>query len=543
MVAAGSRVGLYGKDGSHDVVDTPMCVVLSPALSSVVANLRERIARDEEAGGPLAPRVSQEQGGLTAIDVREVRTGEDVRVLVTWVVAPGRRVKLESLRAAAASLLQDMPVVHGVAVNLHDGHSPQVLGAETLLLAGQGWAKDEVGASVHRATVGSFVQAHRGQAARVHAAIADVVFAGRDRKPRVLDLYGGSGAIALGLASRGADVVMVESFGPACEQASLAARDAGVMMSVVSSDVGKALSALSRNARPFDVAVVNPPRRGLAPDVRTAISAMKPGAIVYVSCQPETLARDLEHLARLGYAAEGLAPLDMIPLTEEVETVVVLRASSPPSPVILYEDDEVVVVDKPPHEPVTPQGEHERSLLVRVQQRVRGSAEAVPVHRLDVGTSGVVIFAKRASVAGAWSRALQEGGEKVYLALVRGDPGERRTVTKPIPTGGQQKAARTDVERVNLFGAHALVRVVPHEGRRHQIRRHLAALGHPVLGDDRYGHAASNRFFLERHGLDRTFLHAARLSLEHPTRRRTLVVESTLPGDLLWVRQSLEAAR
>jgi 23S rRNA (uracil1939-C5)-methyltransferase len=110
----------------------------------------------------------------------------------------------------------------------------------------------------------------------------------------------------------------------------------------------------------------------------------------------------------------------------------------------------------------------------------------------------------------------------------------------PLTIDGKSKPARTHFERTHLLGGHALVRVVPDEGRTHQIRRHLQAIGHPVLGDARYGHVATNRFFAEKHGLDRTFLHAERLELRHPSTGRALVLESPLPGDLSSVVRSLE---
>jgi len=73
---------------------------------------------------------------------------------------------------------------------------------------------------------------------------------------------------------------------------------------------------------------------------------------------------------------------------------------------------------------------------------------------------------------------------------------------------------------------------VPEQGRTHQIRRHLAAIGHAVIGDDRYGHAPTNRFFEEKNGLDRAFLHCVRLELDHPRTGQRLIIEAPLPGDL-----------
>ena len=149
--------------------------------------------------------------------------------------------------------MREAPEVLGVAVNFHDGDAPQILGNQTQLLAGVASAPDRVGRSVHLATFGSFVQAHRGQAGRVHALLAEVVgLSARTkapgRKPRMLDLYGGSGAIALGLAAAGASVRLVESFAPAVAQARAAAKAQGRDVEAECADVAAALSAWSTAA-------------------------------------------------------------------------------------------------------------------------------------------------------------------------------------------------------------------------------------------------------------------------------------------------------
>ena len=553
MVGPGGRVGLFATGADHEIVDTPGCIVLAPALAQVLEVLRAMVVRDELArdGSPLAPPTSPSAGGLVAIDLREVRPPPSPetarsRVLVTWVIRRSAASRLEKLRAAAVALCRSAPEVLGVAVNFHDGVAPQVLGKETMLLAGQSWGDDALGESVHRATFGSFVQAHRGQAARVHARIAATVFGDgetrRPEAPRVLDLYGGSGAIALGLASRGADVLLVESFEPAVQYARDSAHAAGLTLEALCDDVAHALGRLAGRSERFDAIVVNPPRRGLAPAVRARLAQISTGTVVYVSCQPETLARDLDHLARLGLRATELWPVDMIPLTEEVETVAVLSPGPPSLPAVLFEDADVIILDKPPHEPTTPQGEHRGSLLDRARQ-LPGSARAVPVHRLDVGTSGIVVFAKDPSRVAAWAQAIgAEDATKAYVAAVRGVPDERGAIDLPLVIDGKTKHARTSFERESVLDMHAILRVFPDEGRTHQIRRHLASIGHAVLGDDRYGHAPTNRFFLEKHGLDRTFLHAAKLELRHPRTRRRLVVEAPLPGDLASVVRSVASA-
>lgn len=537
VVAPGAKVGLFGKGGGHQVVDIPRCRVLAPALARLASALRARIAADETCGGALTPfEPTAPRGSLRAVDLREVRDGDVTRVLVTFVVQRERVSSLAPLEQAAHDLMNALPEVAGVAVNFHEGDAPQVLGAETQTLAGASSAADRLGASVHLATFGSFVQAHRGQAARVHVLLAEGIGLARarsqGRRLRVLDLYGGSGAIALGLAAAGASVRLVESFAPAVAQARAAAESQSLDVEVECADVAGALRTLVAERARFDAVIVNPPRRGTSPTAREWLARLEAPTIAYVSCDPETLARDLDHFARLGYAAATLRPLDMIPLTDEVETVAVMRRAGLPLPRVVHEDAELLVVDKGAHEPTVPQGEYAGSLLARVR-RIPGAEAAVPLHRLDVGTSGLVMFARRAEYAGKWQRVLSAATTReIYVAAVRGMTPSKGAIARDLREDGKLYAARTRYRRLAVAAGHSVLRVVPEQGRTHQIRRHLAAIGHPVLGDERYGHATTNRYFEEKNGLDRTFLHCVRLEFDHPDLPGRRIVEAPLPGDL-----------
>jgi 23S rRNA (uracil1939-C5)-methyltransferase len=547
IVAPGGKVGLFAKGGGHQVVDIPACRVLSPVLSRVAEVVRARVLEDEARGGPLCPYdatpasrpAPAATGALRAIDLREIvadGTGDAARVLVTLVVQRSRVSDLETLRAAARAIAESAPEVLGVAANFHEGDAPQILGSETVTLFGASAAPDRLGHSTHLATYGSFVQAHRGQAARVHALLVEAIgiakATAQGRPLRVLDLYGGSGAIALGLAAAGAKVHLVESFAPAVAHAQQAAAQQKLDVGAECADVATALQRASERAERFDAAVVNPPRRGMGPMAREWLARIEPPIIAYVSCDPDTLARDLDHLARLGYTATGLRPLDMIPLTDEVETVAVLRRTAVPSPRVVYEDAEVLVVEKGPHEPTTPQGEYAGSLLARAR-RIQGAESAVPVHRIDIGTSGLVILAKDARHVQAWAEALAAAAtRKIYVAAARGVTPSKGAITRELREDGKLYPARTRYRRLAVAAGHSVLRVIPEQGRTHQIRRHLAAIGHPVLGDERYGHAPTNRFFEEKNGLDRAFLHCVRIELTHPRTGARLMVEAPLPGDL-----------
>lgn len=538
IVATGGKLGLYAKGGGHQVVDIPQCRVLSPSLASVAAVLRARIVADEEVGGPLAPfDPAGGAGALRAVDLREVHGDDGARVLVTLVVQRGRVASRDRLDEAARSLAAEAPVIIGVAVNFHDGDSPQILGAETVVVQGVAATEDRVGRSRNHASYGSFVQAHRGQAERVHTSLVDLLALDQPREPgepraRVLDLYGGSGSIALALAQAGAAVHLVESSPAAAAHADAAARAQDLPLRAEAADVVSALRRLDEQRAAFDAVVVNPPRRGMSPLARELVSRLDVQSLAYVACDPDTLARDLDHLTRLGFTVSTLRPLDMIPLTDEVETIAVLRRLGVPVPKVLYEDEEILIVDKGSHEPTTSQTEYASSLVQRAR-RLPDAGEAVPVHRIDVGTSGLVMLAKKADFTARWQGVLgAETSRKIYVAGARGVTPSKGAITRELREDGKMYPARTRYRRLAVASGHSVLRVIPEQGRTHQIRRHLAAIGHPVLGDDRYGHAPTNRFFEEKNALDRTFLHCVRLEFDHPTKNQRMIVEAPMPGDL-----------
>jgi 23S rRNA-/tRNA-specific pseudouridylate synthase len=250
-----------------------------------------------------------------------------------------------------------------------------------------------------------------------------------------------------------------------------------------------------------------------------------------------TLGRDLADLARHGLAPRSLSPFDMMPQTEEVESLAVLERAECPLPAVLYQDERLVAVVKSPHEPTIPQGEHGSSLLDRVR-RLEGAAEAVPVHRLDIGTSGVCLMARRPEHVAALAAALSEG-EKEYVALVKGVVRDKGSIRRPLVERGRPLAARTRYSRREVVGGHSLVAVRPDEGRKHQIRRHFASLGHPVVGDERYGDPRTNDYFAMKHFLDRPFLHCVRIILDLPGNAVELTAPLSLAPDLSAVLESL----
>ena len=281
-----------------------------------------------------------------------------------------------------------------------------------------------------------------------------------------------------------------------------------------------------------DAVVLNPPRRGVARSVREGVARLGPAAVAYVSCEPETLARDLDHLARLGYRARRVEPFDLMPQTHEVESVVLLLRATAVAPVVLARHGDGWFLDKSPHEPMTRHPEHVTSLIDRARSSL-GEAQLTPVQSLEEGTSGVCLVARTGDTAAAWGRAFaSDACEQTYLVLVRGITREKGSVRRPLRTGGRSEVATTRFARIAVVSGHSFLRVTVATARPQQIRRHLSGLGHPVLGDERFGHAASNRHMAERYGLDRTFVHCESVRMKDPHDGTPIEVRAPVPGDL-----------
>ena len=209
---------------------------------------------------------------------------------------------------------------------------------------------------------------------------------------------------------------------------------------------------------------------------------------------------------------------------------------------VAYEDEHLLVVDKPAGVVVHPARGHRTGTLAQALSG-RGAGGEEPwragiVHRLDRDTSGLLVVAKSDAVHRALKQMIVERKvRREYLALVDGRP-EARTGTIEAPIGRDRRdrvlmsidsddprEARTHFEIERRLPETTLLRVVLDTGRTHQIRVHMAAIGHPVIGDRQYGGPM-------RYGLERQFLHAARLAFPHPVTGVELDVRSPLPDDL-----------
>ena len=217
---------------------------------------------------------------------------------------------------------------------------------------------------------------------------------------------------------------------------------------------------------------------------------------------------------------------------------------------ILHRDEHYVVVDKPAGLLVhrTSVDARERRFLLQTLRDQIG-CRVHPIHRLDKGTSGIIVFALHAQAANRLARAFREERvDKRYLAVVRGYTAEQAVVDWPlrdtIDTRSKRRSAAlrpavTEVRRLTLAelstpvgryatARYSLVLCRPRSGRQHQIRRHLKHLRHPVIGDANYGDLAHNRFFRDTFGVGRLLLAATQICFKHPYTNTELRIAAPL---------------
>lgn len=228
---------------------------------------------------------------------------------------------------------------------------------------------------------------------------------------------------------------------------------------------------------------------------------------------------------------------------------------------ILYEDSDLAVINKPAGMVVHPAAGHASGTLVNALLHhvddlsgIGGEMRPGIVHRLDRGTSGVMVVAKHDAAHQELSRQFHDREvEKEYIALVWGGVQAGRRIDAAIgrdPSNRQKMSARarrareavTRITRAHSFKGLTLVHVAIHTGRTHQIRVHLSAIGHPVVGDSLYGgvhrRVAGDIRAVQR--LERPFLHAWRLAFTHPSDGRRLEFQAPLPDDLTSILTDLD---
>ena len=304
-----AMAGFY-REGTHQVVSCPQCGILAPEMDAVrdavvdYMNQYRVSAYDEGSGTGLVRHIYVRKGWVSG------------QLLVCLVVNGTRLPRQEAL----LERLQRIPGFATLVLSVHQKPGNAVLGNTFHTLYGPGWIEDTLCGLTFRLSPRSFYQVNHDQAERLYAlAIAG---AGIQKTDVVLDLYCGVGTITLAMAKAAGRVIGVEVEPQAVADAQDNARRNGVQNAeFFCGDAGQAALSLREQGLTPDVVVVDPPRKGLSPDVIQALTQMSPRKLVYISCEPATWARDVALRKEQNFRLLEARAVDMFPRCAHVETV------------------------------------------------------------------------------------------------------------------------------------------------------------------------------------------------------------------------------
>ena len=303
----------FFRAGTHDVVENQRCLILPAETDRVKDAVMDYVNKFKVS-------VYDETTGRGLLRHIYVRRGAVSGQILVCLVCNGRTLpKVPEL----LKRLETIPGFTTLVLSVNQKKGNAVLGEEFITLHGPGYIEDTLCGLTFRLSPRSFYQVNHHQAQRLYrAAIGQAEITKEDT---VLDLYCGVGTITLAMASAAGRVIGVEVIPQAVEDARDNARRNGIENAeFFCGDAGEAALALEAKGVKADVVVVDPPRKGLNADTIEALSRFAPRRIVYVSCDPATLARDVALLKERGYALKNALAADLFPRCSHVESVVTL---------------------------------------------------------------------------------------------------------------------------------------------------------------------------------------------------------------------------
>lgn len=312
---AGGKIisGVY-QAKSHRIVCTDKCRLEDKTADDIIVYIRSVMPKfrmtvyNEDAGTGFLRHV---------LVKRSFVSGETMVVLVTGTVMfPGKKAFLNGL-------LERFPSVSTVIQNINNGRTSMVLGETQKILYGKGYIEDELCGYKFRISAKSFYQINPVQTRVLYSKAIE--FAQLNADEKALDAYCGTGTIGIIAAEHAKQVVGVELNRDAVRDARLNAELNGVKnISFYCADAGEFMTDAAAAKEKFDVVFMDPPRAGSDKAFLTSLVTLSPKKVVYISCNPETQARDLHFLTAHGYTVRKIQPVDMFPHTAHVETVVEL---------------------------------------------------------------------------------------------------------------------------------------------------------------------------------------------------------------------------
>ncbi len=313
-VAKGKIVAGVYKKNSHDVVDIERCQIEVEEADVIIRDIKDLLKSfkiktyDEDTGYGLLRHVLVRKG---------YATGEIMVVLVlASPILPSKNNFVKAIR-------KNHPNISTVVINVNDKRTSMVLGERNIVVYGKGFIEDKLCGCTFRISPNSFYQVNPKQTGNLYAKAIEC--AGLTGKEKVIDAYCGTGTIGIIASKQAKEVLGVELNKDAIKDAITNAKRNDVKnIRFINDDAGKYMVSMAEKNEKADVVIMDPPRSGSDEAFLSSVVKLSPKRVVYVSCNPETLARDLKYLTKKGYKVTEATPYDMFPMTAHTECVVSL---------------------------------------------------------------------------------------------------------------------------------------------------------------------------------------------------------------------------
>ena len=310
--------GIY-QQGTHFIVPVDECLIEDKRADAIIRDIRDLLKSfkiktyDEDTGYGLFRHVLIRRG---------FKSGEIMVVLVLGSpILPSSNNFVKALR-------KEHPEITTVVLNINDRKTSMILGEREKVLYGKGFIRDELCGCTFRISPKSFYQVNPVQTEILYQKAIE--FAHLTGKESVIDAYCGIGTIGLIASGHAKEVVGVELNKDAVKDAILNAKENQIRnVRFFQGDAGEFMEAMAAEGNSMDVLFMDPPRAGSDEKFMASAVKMGPEKIVYISCNPETLARDLKYLTKKGYQVKKIQPVEMFAFTEHVETVCLLSKKCP----------------------------------------------------------------------------------------------------------------------------------------------------------------------------------------------------------------------
>ena len=300
---------------SHRIVPVEECMIEDVKAQEIIRTVRKLLPSfkiktyNEDNGYGLLRHVMVRRG---------FKSGEIMVILVLGSpILPSKNNFVKALR-------KEHPEISTVVLNVNDKKTSMVLGDREINLYGKGFIRDELCGCTFRISPKSFYQVNPVQTEILYQTAID--YAELTGKETVIDAYCGIGTISLIAAKHAKKVIGVELNGDAVKDAKINAKENNISNAeFYKGDAGDFMVKMAENGQKADVVFMDPPRSGSDEKFMSSVVKLNPKRVVYVSCGPDTLERDLKYLKKHGYEAKKIQPVDMFPFTEHCETVVKLE--------------------------------------------------------------------------------------------------------------------------------------------------------------------------------------------------------------------------